>query len=65
MGRHRLGPERAALMQDLFVDPHERDRLGITLPIRSHKNAEPVEDVDEKSSARSVHADDHYRARLS
>jgi DNA-directed RNA polymerase subunit K/omega len=60
--RHGLGPERSALMENPFVDQHERDRLGICLPIRSHEHAESVEDLDEQARARAVHADDDYRA---
>jgi hypothetical protein len=62
MRRHGLGPERSALMENPFVDQHERDRLGICLPIRSHEHAESVEDLDEQARARAVHADDDYRA---
>jgi hypothetical protein len=65
MRGHRLGPERAALMQDAFVDQHEGDGLGIGLPIRAHEDAELVEDLDEQPRARAVHADDDERARLS
>ncbi len=64
MRGHGLGPEGSALMEDAFVDQHERDRLGIGLPIRPHEDAELVEDVDEEPRARAVHADDDDRACL-
>ena len=65
MRRHGLGPEGSALMKNSFVDQHERDRLGIRLPIRAHEDAELVEDLDEEPRARAMHADDDYRACLS
>ena len=65
MRRHGLGPEGPALMKNSFIDQHERDRLGIRLPIRSHEHAELVEDLDEQPRARAMHADDYQRACLS
>ncbi len=49
-------------MKDAFIEQHERDGLGIGLPIRAHENAELVENVDEQPRARAVHADDDDRA---
>ncbi len=62
--RHGLGPECSTLMQNLFVDQHEGDRLGIGLPVRSHEHAELVEHLDEQPRPRAVHADDDKRACL-
>src|SRR6478752_2380939 len=65
MRRHRLGPERSALVKYFFVDSYERGGLGVRLPIRAHEHAELVEDLDEHPRARAMHADDDDRACLS
>src|SRR4029079_3691664 len=61
MRRHRLRPERSALVKNFFVDQHERDGLEIRLEIRAHEYAQLVEDLDEHTRPGTVHADDDDR----